>query len=132
VPSLDVAAAARLVRLMSDLARSRLIRAAHDCSVGGLGVALARMAIAAGTGAAVKLAAQATHATAVAFGERAGRVIVSVAADRAAGLRRALHDATVSGRLLGIAGGDRLDLRIGPARVTVPVAALSEAWRSPF
>jgi phosphoribosylformylglycinamidine synthase II len=131
-PTLDVVAAARVVRLLPELARARIARAAHDCSVGGLGVALARMAIAAGTGATVELAAKTAHASAVAFGERAGRVIVSVAPDRSADLQRAVENAGIHGRRLGVAGGDRLDLRIGTASVAVPVVALAGAWRTAF
>ena len=35
VPTLDLAAAGRLIRLLPELARSGTVRAAHDCSVGG-------------------------------------------------------------------------------------------------
>ena len=47
-PSLDVAAAGRLVKLLPELAARGLVAGAHDLSVGGLAVALARMAIASG------------------------------------------------------------------------------------
>src|SRR5688500_1499349 len=54
-PSLDLDGAARTVRLLPRLAREQAVTSAHDVSVGGLGVALARMAIAASIGARVTL-----------------------------------------------------------------------------
>src|SRR6185503_10038771 len=50
LPSLDVEAVSRVVRLLPRLAADRVVASAHDVSVGGLAVALARVAIAAGCG----------------------------------------------------------------------------------
>ena len=128
-PSLDLAAASRLVRLLPELARSRLVTSAHDTSVGGLAVAAARMAITAGVGAAIKLPAGADAPTAAAFGERSGRVLVGVPSDRAAELSGAIGAAGVDGARVGAVGGDRLELAVGDASITALVAALAEAWR---
>ena len=130
VPALDVAAAARVVRLLPGLVRDGLIGSAHDCSVGGIGVALARVAIAAGMGARVALAAGEDVAGAAAFGERSGRVVVGVAPARASAFRAAVSAADVHVAFLGMAGGDELELRIGTSRMVVPVGHLAEAWRS--
>ena len=132
VPTLDLAAAARLVGLLPQLARQGTIGAAHDCSVGGVGVALARMAIAAGAGARTEMPVADELATAAAFGERGGRVIVGLAADRASELRRSAREAGVGAMRLGLAGGEELDMRFGSARLAVPVSRLAEAWRTPF
>jgi len=132
-PELDLDAAARVVRLLPRLAHERLIRAAHDCSVGGIGVALARVAIATGIGARVELAAgDGSAASAAVFGERAGRVLVSVATDRSPDLRQTVAAAEVPATLLGVAGGAELEVRVGPARMAVAVQSLTEAWRSGF
>ncbi len=131
-PTLDVAAAAGVVRALTVLGAARLLRAAHDASVGGVGVALARMAIASGCGASVTLPGGDATATAASFGERAGRVVVAVAPDRAAEMRRALAPDSVAATRLGTAGGDALDLRVGTARVAVVVEGLAEAWRRDF
>ncbi|HEX2884737.1 MAG TPA: phosphoribosylformylglycinamidine synthase subunit PurL, partial [Candidatus Limnocylindria bacterium] len=76
-PGLDLGATARLVGLLPSLAADGVLRAAHDASVGGLAVALARMAVAAGIGAQVVVPHDGLP-TAALFGERAGRVIVGV------------------------------------------------------
>ncbi|HEX9610224.1 MAG TPA: phosphoribosylformylglycinamidine synthase subunit PurL [Candidatus Limnocylindria bacterium] len=128
--SLDLGAASRLVRLMPELARGRIVTAAHDLSVGGLGVALARMAIASDRGAMIAL--DATLPTAALFGERGGRVLVSVRAKSAAALRAALDAAGVQGRRLGVPGGAALAIRVGEATLELPVRALAASWRTSF
>jgi len=128
--SLDLAAAARVVGLLPELARAGTVSAAHDVSVGGLGVALARMAIASGVGATVTLSSP--HPGATLFGERAGRVLVTTSTTEATSLRAACDVAGVPGRRLGVAGGEELSVAVGEARLTVPVAILAAAWATPF
>ncbi|CAN5822930.1 phosphoribosylformylglycinamidine synthase subunit PurL [soil metagenome] len=128
--SLDLAAAARVVGLLPGLVRAGTVSAAHDVSVGGLGVALARMAIASGVGATVTLSSP--HPGATLFGERAGRVLVTTSTTEATSLRAACDEAGVPGRRLGVAGGEELSVAVGEARLTVPVAILAAAWRTPF
>ena len=132
IPVLDVAAAARVVRLLPELAREGLVGSAHDCSAGGIGLALARIMIAAGVGARVELEADASVANAGTFGERAGRVVVGVRAERASEFRRAVATVDVPVTFLGVAGGDELDIRIGGSRIVASVGRLSDAWRSGF
>ena len=129
-PSLDVEAAARVVSLLPRLAVERLVTAAHDVSVGGVAVALARMAIAAGCGA--RLTVESSRPTAGLFGERAGRVIVACRPAAAERLRAALADAGVPGSRLGVAGEDQLEIAAAGQKVTVAIEDLEEAWRRPF
>ena len=127
-PTLDPSPVSALVRLLPGLTGT--ITAAHDAAVGGLGVALARMAIAAGVGATLHLPAG--PSTAALFGERVGRVIVSLPASRGADLGEALTRAGVPGAMLGRTGGADLVLAVGAERLALPVEALVAAWRTPF
>ncbi|HUH17021.1 MAG TPA: phosphoribosylformylglycinamidine synthase subunit PurL [Methylomirabilota bacterium] len=129
-PALDLEAAARLINLLPFLASERIVRAAHDCSVGGLGVALARMSIAAGMGAECLLEGE--RPTALLFGERAGRVVVALSPQRATALRDALARRGVSGRRIGSAGGDSLVARVGNVRLSWGVGLLEGVWRTGF
>ncbi|MDQ4036070.1 MAG: phosphoribosylformylglycinamidine synthase subunit PurL [Chloroflexota bacterium] len=131
-PAIDLAAAARLVHLLPELARSGAIHAAHDCSVGGLAVALARIAIAAGLGLNADVPVPGRLASAVAFGEQGGRVVVAAAAGRSAELRRLAAESGVTCARLGLAGGRDLAVRFGGVDVRVPVERLAEAWRTGF
>ena len=110
-PSLDTEAVSRVVRLLPRLAADRVVAAAHDVSVGGLAVALARVAIAAGCGASVTI--ETARPTAALFGERAGRVVVACEPRNAGRLRDALAEAGVPGHRIGIAGGDQLEIGAG-------------------
>jgi phosphoribosylformylglycinamidine synthase len=127
---LDLAAAARVVRLLPRLARHRIIGAAHDASTGGLGVALARMAIAAGLGARVEVSGR--YPTAALFGERAGRVVVGVAAGRGGELAAALEAAQVTAKPIGQVGGAALQLGWESGGMSVGLDALQHAWRTGF
>jgi phosphoribosylformylglycinamidine synthase len=128
--SLDVAAASRLVRLLPSLIRDGAITSAHDVSVGGIGVALARMAMAAGVGASIEVAGGLP--TAALFGERGGRVIVGVPSARAAALAVAMRASGVAGVRLGTAGGEALSFRWSDGAASVPLDRLGAAWGRPF
>ena len=127
-PELDAGPVVRLVRLLPQLAG--VVSAAHDLSVGGLGVALARMAIASGIGASVELRSE--HPTAALHGERVGRVLVAVAPDDVARLGAALDAGSVRGRRIGTAGGDALRVEAGGSGLSCPVAELAATWRTAF
>jgi phosphoribosylformylglycinamidine synthase II len=88
VPPVDLDAERRLQRLLAAAAGRGLLHSAHDCSEGGLLVALAEAAIGgpyahAPLGAALDLTgyADAVAAEALLYGEDAGRVVVSCAAE---------------------------------------------------
>jgi phosphoribosylformylglycinamidine synthase II len=129
-PSLDLAGAAAVVRHLPQLAAERLITCAHDVSVGGVAVALARMAIAAEVGAAVAI--DTSRPTAALFGERAGRVIVGCRPEGTERLRGALATAGVAGIRIGAAGGGRLEITASRATIEVGLNEIGEAWRTPF
>jgi phosphoribosylformylglycinamidine synthase len=130
-PSLDLASGARLVRFLSDAAEAGIVAGLHDLSVGGLGVALARMAIASGLGAEVRVdVGRAPMATL--FGERGGRVLAAVAPDHLSRLTEAAAAAGVPARRLGAAGGGRLVVSVGRDRLTAALADLVSAWERPL
>jgi phosphoribosylformylglycinamidine synthase len=125
-PSLNLAAGVELVGLLQELAERTVLSGAHDCSVGGLGVALARLAIASGVGATLELPPDARlFPTASLFGERGGRALVAVAPGSAGAVRDA------AGRL-GTAGGEALEIGLADARLRLPLEQLRAAWSTPF
>ncbi|MDP9467656.1 MAG: phosphoribosylformylglycinamidine synthase subunit PurL [Chloroflexota bacterium] len=132
-PSLDLAAAARLVGLLGQLSAGRLLTGAHDTSVGGLGVALARLAIHSSLGASIALPARAiTLPTASLFGERGGRVVVAIRPEAEAAVVAAAQEADVGVSRLGVAGGDRLEIAAGDGQRDFSLQQLRAAWTSPF
>jgi phosphoribosylformylglycinamidine (FGAM) synthase-like enzyme len=132
-PQLDIRAAARVVSLLVKLSGQRLLAAAHDVSIGGLGVAFARMAIASGCGASIRLPAGGEHVTTAAlFGERAGRVLVAVDESQAASLAAGCHDADVACVQVGVAGGDELVITLASGPIRLPLTGLVSSWETPF
>jgi phosphoribosylformylglycinamidine synthase len=127
-PALAVEPVARLVAFLSRL--PGIATAAHDASTGGLGTALARMAIAAGCGAAVTL--ESARPTAALHGERAGRVVAAVAPQHVPRLEDALEALGVTGTRIGAAGGSALEIRVGADDIAIGVDELAAAWRSAF
>jgi phosphoribosylformylglycinamidine synthase len=128
LPALAVEPVARLVTLLARL--PGVVIAVHDASTGGLGTALARMAIAAGCGAAVRL--ESARPTALLHGERAGRVVAALSADRVPSLVSALEAHGVTGTRIGTAGGSALAIRVGADDVAVGLDELAAAWRTAF
>ncbi len=129
-PQADLEAAAALHELVAGLVRERAVTAVHDCSDGGLGVALARMALAGDVGAMVTLPLDdgLTPAETL-FSESANRVLLGVAADQRAAVLAQASAAGVPAIVLGSAGGR--ELRIG-SDCTVALDAAATAWRRVF
>ena len=92
-PAVDLAAERALQDVLVTAARERLLRSAHDCSEGGLAVAIAEAAIggpyaADGVGAAIDLDgyAEGVPAAGLLFGEDGARAVLSCRPDAAARL----------------------------------------------
>ncbi|MBA3658708.1 MAG: phosphoribosylformylglycinamidine synthase subunit PurL [Gemmatimonadales bacterium] len=134
---IDLEAERRLQRLLVEAAGKRLLRSAHDCSEGGLAVAIAESAIggpyaAAGHGVELDLT---DHARGLAldgllFGEDGARVVVSCAPADVDAFRKlcAAHSVPVAraGRV-GAAWGN-VELRVGAHLFTWPVKHLRKLY----
>ena len=125
LPSLDLATHRLVVALVRDFVAegvgggSGLLSGVHDVSAGGLGVALAEMAVASGVG--IRVEGVRDHAEL--FSEPPSRFVVAThRTDEVLGRARA---AGVGATVLGIATGD--ELVIG-ALVDLPVARLRADW----
>jgi phosphoribosylformylglycinamidine synthase len=135
-PALDLKAEHALQRLLVTLADARLIRSAHDCSDGGLAVALAECCFDTdGIGAEASLEAvmvpEAPAFTDVAtlFGESASRAIVSVEPSRTTEVLQQAAAAGVPARVIGETGGNRLRIAVaGRVVVDVAVSDAEHVW----
>jgi phosphoribosylformylglycinamidine synthase len=95
---------------------------AHDCSGGGLGVALAELTCRSGLGLTVSGVPSAAHL----FAEAPSRVVVSVAADRVADVLDRAAAAGVAAVELGAAGGERFAI---DGFVDLAAADVVATWR---
>ena len=133
----DLDAERRLQRLLVAGAGRRLFRSAHDCSEGGLAVALAEAAIggpyaANGLGASVDLTALASNVPAegVLFGEDGGRAVVSVAPENVTGVVALAGEHGVPVHRVGqVTEPDAIvELRVGGQVLRWPVGSLRQTY----
>jgi len=109
-PEIDLDLEARVQRVCLEAIRCTLLRSAHDCSQGGLAVALAECCIAGAHGIEGVDASVFGRLDAALFGEAQSRIIVSCAADAVGELAILARDAHVPLNSLGRIGGKRLAL----------------------
>ena len=123
-PPLDFAREKAVQKAVREGVRAGVVRAAHDCSDGGLAVALAEMCFAKDLGCRVSLDSK-LRPDALLFGEDASRVVVSYAAgdrEKVEGICRAAGAPLVE---IGQVGGTSLAVE-GLFEATV--AELKEGW----
>jgi phosphoribosylformylglycinamidine synthase subunit PurL len=135
-PEVDLSLERALQRLLVSLAEAGVVRSAHDCSDGGLGVALAECCFETGGIGAdvsipdVSISARAdVNRAAALFGESASRVLVSARADQAATVLARAADTGVPAAVIGRTGGTALRILVGgvPA-VDIAVADAERVW----
>ena len=124
-PAIDLNAEARLQRLLVELARERLLRSAHDCSDGGLVVALAESAVLGRVGFTGVGGWPEGRWDAALFGETPSRAIVSCAEADVAGIEAAAQKSGVPCARLGVTGRARFSI---PGLVDEPLADLADAF----
>jgi phosphoribosylformylglycinamidine synthase len=129
LPALDLPGHARLVALVTALVAdgnanaaggAALVSGIHDVSAGGLGVALAEMAVRSGIG--LQVSGIADHHEL--FTEAPSRVVVCTTRRKELISRAA--EAGVGFRVLGSAGGERL---VVEGLIDLSVAEVADAWR---
>jgi phosphoribosylformylglycinamidine synthase len=127
-PVADLGAGARLCGLVATLVTERMVTGVHDCSDGGLAVALAEMAFAGGCG--FDVAAEGSLAGLVpavaCFSESANRVVVVVDEARLDDILGRAAAAGVPAATIGTAGGDRLRWA---GAFDVELTEAERAWR---
>jgi phosphoribosylformylglycinamidine synthase subunit PurL len=138
-PAVDLAAERRLVDLLVAGARESLFRSAHDCSDGGLGVALAEIAMGgpyqeAGFGVDLDLAGYASGLGAVEllFSESHGRAVVTCPPEMTPALEQLARRSGVPVYDAGMVKtpNEAFALRLRDATIEQTVAALREVYFS--
>ncbi|PYX39139.1 MAG: phosphoribosylformylglycinamidine synthase subunit PurL [Acidobacteria bacterium] len=91
-PELELEKEAALQKGLVEMIRAGLVESAHDCSSGGLAVALAEPAFANGIGLRVDVASHGLPPEFALFGEDAGRVVLACDPEQLGGIKRAGRD----------------------------------------
>lgn len=140
-PRLDLARELAVQNSVRGLIRADLIKSAHDCSEGGLAVALAESCFNPSglLGAAVELrdrshdpagradAGRSLVATML-FNESQSRIVISVGEDNASTVLDRLEKSSVPAIRLGSVAGEFLSIEAGPESFRWPISELYDGW----
>lgn len=107
-PELDLAFEKQLQDALLDAIKAGYIRSAHDCSDGGLAIALAEKAIFSGKGATIDTSALVGHQTERYFSEAQSGIVISVSADKLEEVHAHFNEALIPFYQLGTVGGTEL------------------------
>lgn len=130
-PHVDLAHERKVGDFVRGLIVDGLVTAVHDCSSGGLALAVAEMAMASGIGASVD--AVAGHdPIATFYGEDQGRYVVTVAAGALDAVAARAKAAGVSLPVIGKTGGDAVKLGDAKAVSVADLRAAHEGWFPDF
>ena len=131
-PVVDLAHERKSGDFVRGLIQQGLATACHDLSDGGLGVALAEMAMASGIGAVIDQP-DSTDAIAAFFGEDQGRYLITLRAQDADRFFAEIAPASgVSAVRLGVTGGASLKLGNAHAIPVADLKAAHEGWFTSF
>jgi phosphoribosylformylglycinamidine synthase len=138
VPTVDPVKAKAAMEKLSRATARGMVKACHDCSEGGIGVAVAEMAFAGGLGAnininKVPLAEKITRDDYILFSESNSRFIVEIAPDKKASFEKIMKGSTFAEigkvtklpilKIIGLSGSMVLEEKI---------SGLKKAWQDPL
>ncbi|MGA8622552.1 MAG: phosphoribosylformylglycinamidine synthase subunit PurL [Candidatus Sulfotelmatobacter sp.] len=130
-PELDLQKEAALQGAVIEVIQHGLVESVHDCSDGGLVVALAEKAFAKGVGARVNLASNGLPAEFVLFGEDASRIVVSCDRAELARIQQVAEEYGIAADVLGETIPERLEISLdGQEVVSTSVSGLREVYES--
>ncbi|MBL7131879.1 MAG: phosphoribosylformylglycinamidine synthase subunit PurL [Candidatus Omnitrophica bacterium] len=129
-PSLDLEKEKSLGNVVLDAIKQGLVQSAHDCSEGGLAIALTECCISnpdKKLGAKVNLASDNIREDALLFAETQSRVILSAKQDNTDKILQIAKDNKVSASIIGKVEGDKLIIN---ELINICVSDLDNTWRT--
>jgi len=131
-PQVDLAYEVKIQNAVRDLIRAGLVKNAHDCSEGGLAVAIAESCFnpKERLGAEIKVQAAETAASTeeILFNESQSRIVISVAPENLEKTRSMLEKSGVPFQQLGKVGGNQLRIKVAGEKFSWPIADLYDDW----
>ena len=100
-PELEIEEEAELQKAVIELIQSELVDSAHDCTDGGIAVAVAEMAFAKGVGARLNLSSAGVFSEFVLFGEDASRILLSCDPENLPRIKQVAAKHSVSADVIG-------------------------------
>jgi phosphoribosylformylglycinamidine synthase len=131
VPRLDFAREIAVHDAVRALIQSRLVKSAHDCSEGGLAVALAESCLSNPVkqlGATIDFGDTGLRADQLLFNESQGRIVISVPGTHVGAVLMLLELRGIPARKIGTVGGDLLKISVQGEGLAWPLPELHAAW----
>jgi len=130
-PEIDLEKDAALQKAVIEMIQQDLVDSSHDCSDGGIAVALAEKCFAKGVGARVNLASRGLPGEFVLFGEDASRIVVSCDPGNVGRIQQIAGDSGISADMIGETIPETLEISLdGRVVVSAPVSDLKGAYES--
>jgi len=129
-PHVDLPHEIKIQSAVRDLIREGSVKSAHDCSEGGLAVALAECCFNPEKlfGAKIALNSDDTSATTVLFNESQSRIVISVTPANLDNTILMLRERNVPFQQLGEVGGDQLRIQVNGEKFEWSIADLYDDW----
>jgi phosphoribosylformylglycinamidine synthase len=130
-PAVDLAYERKVGDFVRELIRDRIATAVHDCSSGGLALAVAEMAMASGIGATIN-ALDGADPIRVFFGEDQGRYVVAVSRDDLDSVLEMAETRGVFAPFIGVTGGAAVTLGAAKSIAIEELQKAHESWFPAF
>ena len=111
-PEIDLEKEAALQKTVIELIQQGLVDSVHDCSDGGLAVALAEKTFAKGVGARVNLISNGLPAEFVLFGEDASRILLSCDPEKVSRIQQMAGEHGIGADVIGETIPERLEINL--------------------
>lgn len=129
VPEIDLDNEKKTQDFCLECIKEGFIKSAHDCSEGGLAVAIAESCIAGNLGAKLHIRGN-LRKDALLFGESQSRIVVTVDSKDLPALMKKATEANVKCESIGIVFGDKLRVYINNhLEIDIPLETMKKQWR---
>ncbi len=134
VPVIDLNLEKRVQRTCLQLADAFLLKSAHDCSDGGLAIAIAESCFSSlnrrAIGAEIELKDENLSVEVLLFSETPSRIIISFAAEKSSEIKAIAVENNCPFQIIGKIGGENLTIKINDSEVvSASIAELENVWK---
>jgi phosphoribosylformylglycinamidine synthase subunit PurL len=128
-PQLELEKEAALQKALVEMAQIEILNSAHDCSDGGIAVALAESGFAKGIGMSIDLISHGLPPEFALFGEDASRVVISCDQDKLSTIQQVAVKYGIAAEMIGETAAERVEIRLdGRVVVSAPISELSNTY----
>jgi phosphoribosylformylglycinamidine synthase II len=128
-PALELEKEAGLQKALVEIAQIGIIDSAHDCSDGGIAVALVESGLAKGIGMNVDLTSLGLPPEFVLFGEDASRVVISCDRENAGRIEQVALKYGIAAELMGETAPERVEIKLdGGVVVSAEISGLRDVY----